>query len=364
MDVLVDRVVADLVAQEVAYSESLTAEAIETCVAENMHALLAELSGGEPTTEAAQRSGRVKAEHGLPMAAVLHGYRVMAGTILAEMRDRARSSDDVAAILAVTARVWEIIDRYSTASVGAYRAVDEERTRRTDQSRRLTLVSLLAGTAEDRPLALRTLGLPDAGWYVVISAEAPPDGVRVDVDDLIDRMPFAWSEESGVFTGLAGGIDVAAVEAAVTAFGARAVSRIGASRPFERIAEAPVAVAEARAALRCLPRGASRLARYGDDPLGLLVGADPAVSAEFVRAVLGPVLDLGRGEAGPLLATLEAWMEASGSTSAAAAALHCHRNTVRYRLQRLAELTGRHVAEPVDAAELVIAARAWRLGAG
>ena len=41
--------------------------------------------------------------------------------------------------------------------------------------------------------------------------------------------------------------------------------------------------------------------------------------------------------------------------------LHCHRNTVGYRLGRIAELTGRSVGRPAEAAELYAAVRAVRL---
>ena len=62
-----------------------------------------------------------------------------------------------------------------------------------------------------------------------------------------------------------------------------------------------------------------------------------------------------------LLGTLEAWFEHGGSGTRAAAALHCHRNTVLNRLARVAELTGRDINDPRAAAELYAAVRARRL---
>ncbi|MFT4125378.1 MAG: helix-turn-helix domain-containing protein [Gordonia sp. (in: high G+C Gram-positive bacteria)] len=40
--------------------------------------------------------------------------------------------------------------------------------------------------------------------------------------------------------------------------------------------------------------------------------------------------------------------------------LHCHRNTVLYRLRRVETLTGRSVAKPADIAALTIALLAHR----
>jgi DNA-binding PucR family transcriptional regulator len=45
----------------------------------------------------------------------------------------------------------------------------------------------------------------------------------------------------------------------------------------------------------------------------------------------------------------------------AAAKLHVHRNTVHYRLRRVAELTGRSLAEPTGVAELHLALEATRI---
>jgi DNA-binding PucR family transcriptional regulator len=49
---------------------------------------------------------------------------------------------------------------------------------------------------------------------------------------------------------------------------------------------------------------------------------------------------------------------ASGSVADVAARLYCHRNTVRSRLQRFAELTGRDVTVPTDAAVVLLAMQA------
>jgi DNA-binding PucR family transcriptional regulator len=40
------------------------------------------------------------------------------------------------------------------------------------------------------------------------------------------------------------------------------------------------------------------------------------------------------------VATLTAWLDAFGDIAAAAAAVHVHPNTLRYRLRRLAEVAG------------------------
>lgn len=63
----------------------------------------------------------------------------------------------------------------------------------------------------------------------------------------------------------------------------------------------------------------------------------------------GPVADLVRQDrehGTPYVATLRAWLDAQGDPVRAAAALGVHENTVRYRLRKMADLTGLDVDDP------------------
>ncbi len=53
--------------------------------------------------------------------------------------------------------------------------------------------------------------------------------------------------------------------------------------------------------------------------------------------------------------TFRAWLDHNGSVSDTAAALFCHPNTVRYRLRRIEERTGRSLNNPRQLAELCLA---------
>jgi DNA-binding PucR family transcriptional regulator len=89
--------------------------------------------------------------------------------------------------------------------------------------------------------------------------------------------------------------------------------------------------------------------------------ADGERAAELATAVLSGLRDRDPRDEELLLATVEAWFEHGGSGTRAAAALHCHRNTVLNRLARVADLTGRDINDPRGAAELYAAVRALRL---
>jgi sugar diacid utilization regulator len=79
------------------------------------------------------------------------------------------------------------------------------------------------------------------------------------------------------------------------------------------------------------------------------------VRATYTEQVLGPVLEYDtRNDAG-LLTTLRAYFDCSTSWSRTAAHLHLHLNTVRYRILRVEELTGRDLSTMSDRADVYLA---------
>jgi DNA-binding PucR family transcriptional regulator len=78
----------------------------------------------------------------------------------------------------------------------------------------------------------------------------------------------------------------------------------------------------------------------------------------IAETVLGSLNHLPEDEREGLLRTLRTWLACGGSADAAAKALSCHPNTVRYRLNRITEHTGRSVTNPQDVTELSLALQA------
>jgi DNA-binding PucR family transcriptional regulator len=67
-------------------------------------------------------------------------------------------------------------------------------------------------------------------------------------------------------------------------------------------------------------------------------------------------------DAGPTLTeTLDAYLDCGGAIEACARKLFVHPNTVRYRLRRIADFTGRDPAQPRDAYVLRVAATVGHL---
>jgi purine catabolism regulator len=127
-------------------------------------------------------------------------------------------------------------------------------------------------------------------------------------------------------------------------------ARVGIGRPARGIGLGR-SLLEARAALDA---GTNAVASYRDlGSLELLLGLPDATLEAFVDRVLGPV-----ARTGPLVESLRALLDAGCRWSDAAAHLGVHRHTLRYRMERLEEQTGRHPDRPADRMELWLAVKA------
>ena len=81
----------------------------------------------------------------------------------------------------------------------------------------------------------------------------------------------------------------------------------------------------------------------------------------YCDSVLGPI-EAGDDEyGGELLRSLEAFIEQNGQWERAAREVYCHRHTLRYRMRKVEELTGRDLSRAHDRIEFWLALRAREL---
>src|SRR3954451_12579870 len=77
----------------------------------------------------------------------------------------------------------------------------------------------------------------------------------------------------------------------------------------------------------------------------------------FCESLLGPI-EHGEGHyGGELMRSLEAFIECNGQWESAARRLYCHRHTLRYRIRKVEELTGRDLGSARDRIEFWLALR-------
>jgi len=121
------------------------------------------------------------------------------------------------------------------------------------------------------------------------------------------------------------------------------------------------ALAQARQARRVaalLGGGVRVLDAAGLGSVELLLATAPAEARQAFRAsLLSPLLDYDAAHGTELVRTLRVFLDCSGSWTKAAEAMFVHVNSLRYRMRRVEELTGRDLGSLADQAALLLALR-------
>ncbi|MBH3382632.1 PucR family transcriptional regulator ligand-binding domain-containing protein [Pseudomonas juntendi] len=96
--------------------------------------------------------------------------------------------------------------------------------------------------------------------------------------------------------------------------------------------------------------------------LRLLQGiVDRSLIDDFVSRTLGPLLAPGRKQATALVHTLDALLMENGNSLKAAQRLGLHRNTVNQRIQRIEQLSGQSIDDPLFRMNASVAMLVWRM---
>jgi hypothetical protein len=319
----------------------------------------------EVDLETVRKTGRAQARLGIPLSAVLRAFRI-AGTFAYE-----NIIDHVAPprvltpeqLKPVNAMVWQIIDSFSDVIADAYTEVATE-SARYDEKARLALVDgLLEGRftkPEEFEDAARVLQLPPDGPFVVVYGDSAADHALSRVV-ASGKLRSVWRRlpdgEVGVVA-VGRTTDLRALRQALEGTDAA----VGVSPPVSGLPLVPAALTRARIARACLAVGETGVSVFGERPVSTLVAGAPKLARELARDVLTDLLALPVAERDVLLCTLHAWFAEHGSARDAAERLFVHPNTVRYRIRRVQELTGRDLGDPRGIAELYLAVESVRLG--
>jgi purine catabolism regulator len=223
---------------------------------------------------------------------------------------------------------------------------------------------------EDLQARLRPFGI---GEQLAVLAFRPPDpsAAAALVERILERerVPSLVAIRAGLLCAVIAAENREPIELACTIRG-ELVARYGevqaaASRPAATHS-LRLSFHEARCALEAVRM------RNGDAPdvashvdLGafqlLLSLQDDDALLSYCRGVLGP-LEQGEGDYGDeLLRSLDAFIEHNGHWEKAANALYCHRHTLRYRVRRVEQLTGRDLSNARDRIEFWLALRGREL---
>ncbi len=364
--------VAHLIRQEEPYyGEVITMRQLEDSVRPNIVGLLQSVMSNETNTLAApRRTGRTRAEQQVPLAIVLHAYRLVALHIWNSLVKRCGDDPRVSrALLDSASALWTALDVYSQELAVAYRDVETEHLIRDARLRETALVALFSGlTAAGQSFSdvAETLRLPQVGTFVVVSCDPPPmagEGLTPSPERTLTSFGVrsVWRSETDCDLGLVALTRNYRLERLLGHLASLGLGRVGVSEVYESILDTPGAAREARMAREAATPGTSTVTRFEDARVAALVAAAPELAMGLAHQVLGPVLALDVVEQGLLLGTLRAWYDADGSAAQAGRLLHCHPNTVRYRLGKLTQLVDRDLRSPTDVTHLYLALEARRL---
>jgi DNA-binding PucR family transcriptional regulator len=288
---------------------------------------------------------------------------VRVATSVFEERLPALAADDAERAVLIEASL-----RYSRevafAAASTYAGAAEARGAWDARLEALVVDGIMRGDGEEVLLSrAAALGLEPAAPATVVVGNPPPDEAP---ELLADIRGLAVRTGRGVLFGLQGSRLVLVVSGRpapaddhrwmIGAFGDGPVV-VGPTVPA--LAQAHHSAAEALSALRAVaawpaaprPVPASELL-----PERALAG-DPEAERLLVDQVMRPLATASGG----LVETLDAFFDSSGVLEACARRLFVHPNTVRYRLRRIAEITGRVPGDPRDGLVLRVGLAVGRL---
>lgn len=296
--------------------------------------------------------GAVRARDGRPLSAVLRAYRVAASVFLERVSERFRDDVSVEDVTSLV-RVWfAVLDELSEAIYDGYESTGRTLGADRENSLRELLVDLLlgrqshAGTLAARLreldaqlpatfdlVVVRPSAALDAGAAAaVVAALAPPqDGPQVTaIDTVVDGLGVVLLPPT----------DRAALAEVLARHDLRAahhgcVSSRTAPRSHRLAVNGVIGAPEFAWARRMLTDGDLEV-------VALATGHADADPARAATAVMGRLAADAASRR-----TLDTVLRAGGAAQAAAL-LHLHPQTVRYRLRRIASATGRDPRDPWD----------------
>jgi PucR C-terminal helix-turn-helix domain/GGDEF-like domain len=314
-------------------------------------------------TTAATELGAERARDGVPLSSVMEAYRVgfrqVWDAVVTESANRVNGNGD--ALRALTAKLLAAQEDFTAAMTVGYR---EEQTRRlhSDESQRSKLIdSLLHGRLVEQCSlweAADYLRLPSAGPYVVIAAEVTADGEALpNIESKLRSLDVysAWQQLPDLHVGI---VHVKAdkhLGEVLELVSRMATGRVGVSARFDDLRDTAQALRFARVTLRGRPDPGLLVSVFDGSILASAAVSAPEVMVKLVTPTMDCFAGLADREREILFETFRVWVENDGSLRTVGELLFCHPNTVRYRLHRIEQRTGRSLSKPRDIAELCLA---------
>ncbi|MBJ8346647.1 CdaR family transcriptional regulator [Antrihabitans sp. YC2-6] len=356
---------ADRICRDIDFYRSnavVAKEQVQASCTANMTYVFTSLTGhAEMDVSVAEATGSERAAAGIPLPAVMAAYRVgfrfMWEKTLAEARKRGIRAES---ILDATSNILVAQDMFTQAMTAAYRQQVTIKILGREEERSALVEALLFHQITDTQSlweAADILRLPAKGPYVVVAAQVPGVGrsglpeiaSRLDVHDIRS----AWRLLPDLQVGIVSLRRPETLRVLIDTLESVATANVGISSQFDDLADTSEALRFARMAGN--GNNGSFVSVFDESPLALAAVSAPDAMARIGKNILGQLDELPPEERKILVDTFEAWVEGGGSANETATKIFCHPNTVRHRLHRIEEKTGRSLTRPRDIAELCLA---------
>jgi hypothetical protein len=330
---------------------------VRTGVHAALDGFLAQIEGKDaqlPERNVYVRFGRAERRNGRSLEALLTAYRAGARSAWRALAEHGHAAGvDPQSLYALAESIFAFIDEISSASAEGHAFEESLAARELAERRRALLEALLADPPPAPEELARIAAVADWRAPERLAALAwigdEPDRVaaRMPPDALVGRVEGAmWalvpdSEAPGRRAELE------------RALGDSGRAALGPALPPERVAESARRAGLALA----LVDSDGALVVADEHLLDLVLRSDLTLAGELARQALAPLAELPEGQRARLLETLAAWLDEQGEARPAAARLHVHVQTVRYRVGQLRDLLGDRLDDPQRRLELQLALR-------
>lgn len=326
--------------------------------------LLNAMTGQPLDLTSARATGVDRAIAGVPLHAVLGAYRVGFRYVWDIFRTTAAEQGNIPpdSLLDLATLSFNAQEEFAQAMSTAYADQMTLQILGQEQERASLVEALLAGrisTTEELWNAADVLRLPTGGPFAVVAVEVPEIGKlglplvesKLDAKDIRS----AWQLLPDLQVGIVFLRHATDRKLLIEILEQLATTRVGISPLFVDLAQTANGLRLARLALTAKPDGDSQITTFDARPLAYAAVSSPDVMRHIEATVLGTLNELPVEDRAVLLDTFGAWVDAGGNTGDTARKLFCHPNTVRQRLRRIEEHTGRSLTAPRDIAELCLA---------
>jgi hypothetical protein len=315
-------------------------------------------------TGSAMRNGADRARQRLEVPAMIEGDRIAFRRLWQILVDEAAGHPnlDDAALHSMLVNLHAADELYLTAMFAGYRDQHRRQVIEELSQRSLMMDTLLYGHTHDAWRLWEVanyLRLPTDGPFVVIAAEVHDVGYQAlpEIESKLRSLDVysAWRLLPDLQLGIAHVASGHHCDRILALLTRTATHRVGVSARFDDLRDTPHALHFAKVSLRGEGRAGGKVAVFDGSMLATAAVSAPNLMVRSAAATLDGFGDLSHEDRDMLYDTFRVWLDNDASVRDSADALFVHPNTVRKRLHRIEQRTGRSLSRPRDVIELSLA---------